>query len=42
MHLPTVTNTRKIFNVTLQRLRHSHLSNVIFWYLNALGISLVI
>ena len=42
MHLPVVKNTRRIFNVNLKQLRHSYVSKVIFWYLNPLGIDLVI
>ena len=34
MHLPLVKNTKNNINVTLKRLRHSHLSKDIFWYLN--------
>ena len=42
MHLPLVKNTRRIFNVALKPLKHFHLSNVFFRYLNPLGIRLVI
>ena len=34
MHLPLVKEYKENINVTLKRLRHSHLNNVIFSYLN--------
>ena len=34
MHLPLVNKYEKDINVTLKCLRHSHLNNVVFSYLN--------
>ena len=34
MHLPLVNKCEEDINVTLKRLRHSHLNNVAFSYLN--------
>ena len=37
MYLPLLLNLRRIY-FTLKHLQHSHINNVIFWYLNIISI----